>query len=175
MQVLLIFSDVWIIALEVFFSVKWWKIKIQGHKWSFQSQKLWTLGLFFSLEQVLAPSFLSKPSTCNPSQKFQSGFGLCNVFRGFLTCSGKVLTAYLKYRSLLQRAYYVCNVLNSQRCLLLGFHYLTIFPYTLNLYSEPEKILLLSFTQTQTLGWVLSAVGTNMGFPPHLNDYWNPK
>lgn len=31
-QILLVFSDVWIITLEVFFGFKLWKMKIQGHK-----------------------------------------------------------------------------------------------------------------------------------------------
>lgn len=73
---------------------------------------------------------------------------------GFATCSGKVLTAFVKYSSLSQRmrVMYVMWFC-ATGSVLKGVFFLAytvqahLFPYSLNLYSKIRKIMLLSLTQ----------------------------
>lgn len=76
------------------------------------------------------------------------------LLEGFATCSGKVLTASLKYRSLLQRMHVMCVMQFCETGLILkGVFFLVyttqehLFPCSLNLCSKIKKIMLFSLTQ----------------------------
>lgn len=107
-QILLVFSDVWIIALQVFFGVKLWKMKIQGHKlknlYEIEFPEPETLSNFnFFIGTGVGPQLPCKAFHVQSVTASSKWLQFMQHFQGFATCSGKVLTAYLEYRSLLQR------------------------------------------------------------------------
>ena len=136
-QILLVFSDVWTIALEVFFGVKLWKMKIQGHKSlheiEFPEPEFEQLHVFH-WNRCWPPASLQNLPRAIHHRKFKVAsvcatfFGICNLLRKGFNCLFGIQIFITKNVCYVCNVV-VCNVLNSQRCVLLGLLYLSsLFP-----------------------------------------------